>query len=163
VVLSVPETHGDCAKQHVAFRDQREFQTYAKTHSVARGQKPIAGAHVYRILEAGKPAAPKQAVCPVSGNTVHPNAKTAWTVYRGTAYYFCCERCRPRFASNPASFVGPNAAKKPDGGTGGCSGMSGGGGCSGRSGGGGCEGSAAQPEPGQTSKPKTKSEASHGA
>ena len=38
VVLSIPETHGDCRQEHVAFRDRSEFNAYAKTHSVARGR-----------------------------------------------------------------------------------------------------------------------------
>jgi YHS domain-containing protein len=161
VVLSVPETHGDCGKEHVAFRDQSEFRSYAETHAVARGQTPIAGARVDAIVNAGKPAAPKQAVCPVSGNTVHPNAKTTWTIYSGTAYYFCCDRCKPHFVSNPASYVGPNASKTHAGGHGGCSGTSNSGGCGGHAGGGSCEHSASHP--GQTSKPKTRSHASHRA
>jgi len=144
VVLSLPETGNDCQQEHVAFRDESEFRAYARSHALARGEQAIAGADVEGIVNAGRPPIPKEAVCPVSGKAVHPKAQTNWTVYKGTAYYFCCTGCKPRFVSSPESYVGPQAsAPKHGAGHGGCSGMQGGS-CGGHEGG-GCEHSAQSP------------------
>lgn len=134
VVLSVPEVNGTCEQSHLAFEDQAEFNSFAKKHPMVHAN-PLPGARVDAILLAGRGQPPKEAVCPVMGNKVHPDASTEWTVYQGKVYYFCCPGCKPKFTSDPAGYVsGKVKASKPSHG-GSCGGHSGaGGGCGGRGG-----------------------------
>jgi YHS domain-containing protein len=148
VVLSVPEVNGTCDQSHLAFKDQAEFDSYAKAHHAVHA-KPIAGAKVDAILLAGRGPAPEEATCPVMGNKVHPDAKTEWTVYQGKVYYFCCPGCKPKFTSDPAGFAsGKTKIQGKGAGCGGHSG-SGGGGCGGGSSAGRARG------PGSAAKPPT--------
>ncbi len=111
-VLAVPETDGECLDKHLVFADGAELRAYGKQHALASGHPAIAATDVVSILSAGKPAPPRQASCPVTGATVRPDPKTAWTVYKGQVYYFCCEKCKPAFTSDPAAYVGMDASPR---------------------------------------------------
>jgi len=126
-VIALPETSGDCLQDHLVFSDDAERLAYTKTHLALAKHSSIPAADVASILSAGKSPLPKQATCPVSGKSIHPTAKTEWTMYQGETYYFCCAACKPKFVADPASYLGET---KPEMGEEGCEGHEGGG-CSG--------------------------------
>jgi len=155
VVMSLPETSGTCQQDHLVFKDDTEFSSYAKTHAQAAGHKVLPAARVDAILLAGKPPAPKETTCPVMGKTVHPTAGTEWTVYKGKTYYFCCAGCKPKFTANPAGYLS-GSIKPTKGAKGGACGSHGDAGCA-EDHGGTC-GGASKPGPAQkTSVHKQKS------
>lgn len=50
-------------------------------------------------------AEPSSAIDPVCGMSVSPGPATPSVSHNGTRYYFCCDGCRGRFASDPALFL----------------------------------------------------------
>ncbi len=50
---------------------------------------------------------------PVCGMTVVPDANTAHADHAGTHYYFCSQRCRDKFAVEPARYVGGQTPVSP--------------------------------------------------
>ncbi len=114
LVLARPETNGECLAGHLVFTDRSEFAAYAKNHSGVGDQQLFSATEVAKILNAGKPPAPKEAKCPVSGQTVQVTDQTQWTVYQGQTYYFCCNGCKPRFLSNPEGYL-DGTAPRPQG------------------------------------------------
>ena len=46
-----------------------------------------------------------EAVDPVCGMTVMPNASTPHAEHDDVAYYFCCSGCHRAFTDNPAAYV----------------------------------------------------------
>jgi len=54
-----------------------------------------------------------QTTCPVSGKELE--AREAFVDYDGRRIYFCCEMCPPRFAADPAKYIGRlEPVAKPD-------------------------------------------------
>jgi YHS domain-containing protein len=148
VELNRREGQGDeCLDKHVVLADQSEFEAYAGEHKEVGAVRPFAATDTERILDAGKPPAPKEAKCPVSGQTVQVNDKTPWTMYAGETFYFCCAGCKPRFTKDPEGYLSGTALRPDTGGEGrGC-----GGGCGshGPESDGGCGGTSAPSTPGQ--------------
>jgi YHS domain-containing protein len=138
-VLALPEANGDCLSAHLVFADSSEYDVYRSDHPAASKHHPMAAGKVDSILTAGREALPHEAICPVSGKRFEPTAKTQWTVYKGKTYYFCCDNCKPRFTSAPATYVsgkGPRPEHMMQMREGACGGHSGEGGCGGHDGGG---------------------------
>jgi xanthine dehydrogenase accessory factor len=46
-----------------------------------------------------------EAVDPVCGMTVTPNASTLHLEHDGVTYYFCCSGCHRAFSDNPHKYV----------------------------------------------------------
>ena len=75
----------------------------------ASGALPVAGAP--RAEPAGKERRPMrqlklaEAVDPVCGMTVAPNASTLHVEHDSVTYYFCCSGCHRAFSDNPHSFI----------------------------------------------------------
>jgi YHS domain-containing protein len=111
VVLMAPEAKGECIDQHVVLANETEAKAYQRSHRASAGEATFAATDVDRILVAGRGPLPKEATCPVSGQKVHPNASTRWTVYKGKTYYFCCAGCEPRFISNADGYASGTAPK----------------------------------------------------
>jgi YHS domain-containing protein len=147
LVLALPETGDECLDKHVVLADQSEFEAYAGEHKEVGAVRPFAATDTERILDAGKPPAPKEAKCPVSGQTVQVNDKTPWTMYAGETFYFCCAGCKPRFTKDPEGYLSGTALRPDTGGEGrGC-----GGGCGshGPESDGGCGGAGVESTPGE--------------
>ncbi len=143
LVVALPEADDECLGAHLVLADREEFELYAKGHPEVANARLWAASATGEILSAGKPEAPEEATCPVSGRSVKVNEKTDWTVYKGEVYYFCCAGCKPRFLSNPSGYLAGTAPKpRMMGGEGGCAGSrgSGSGGCSHEGMSGGCGG-----------------------
>ncbi len=111
LVLALPEANGECLSGHVVLANRGEFETYAKGHPGVGDKQLFPATEVAQILSAGKPPAPKEAKCPVSGQTVQVNDQTQWTVYKGQTYYFCCNGCKPRFLGNPEGYLNGTAPR----------------------------------------------------
>lgn len=111
VVLMAPEAKGECTDQHVVLANATEAKAYQRSHRVSAGEATFAATDVDKILVAGRGPLPKETVCPVSGQKVHPDASTKWTAYRGKVYYFCCPGCEPRFVANADGYASGTAPK----------------------------------------------------
>lgn len=141
-VLAVPEVNDECLEGHVVFADEEELKAYVAERPGLSEVAPFGAEEVERILSAGKPAAPGEATCPVSGQTVEVGETTPWTVYEGEVYYFCCKGCKPRFLANADAYLKGEGPKPPmmmgsgscGGSCGGSHGADSGGGCGGASG-----------------------------
>jgi YHS domain-containing protein len=169
LVMALPEVEDECLGKHVVLADRSEFEAYAGERKEAGAVRPFAATDTERILDAGKPAAPKEAKCPVSGQAVQVSDKTPWTVYAGETYYFCCGPCKPKFLGDPEGYLAGTAPKpqltKAEGGCGGGAHERGSGGCGGSEAGksgscggaggsqegghGGCGGASAEATPGE--------------
>ena len=51
------------------------------------------------------PAIGTKAVCPVMGNEFNVTKDTAYSVYNGNTYVFCCPGCKPMFEKDPKKYV----------------------------------------------------------
>jgi YHS domain-containing protein len=123
LVLALPEAEDECLDKHVVLADQSEFEAYAGEHKEVGAVRPFAATDTERILDAGKPPTPKEAKCPVSGQTVQVSDKTHWTMYAGETFYFCCAGCKPRFIKDPEGYLSGTALRPDTGGEGrGCGG-----------------------------------------
>jgi YHS domain-containing protein len=111
VVLMAPEAKGECIDQHVVLANTTEAKAYQRSHHASAGETTFAATDVDKILVAGRGPLPKETVCPVSGQKVHPNASTRWTAYKGKTYYFCCAGCEPRFVANADGYASGTAPK----------------------------------------------------
>ncbi len=60
------------------------------------------------------PAAGAGEIDPVCGMTVDPTTAKHRAEHDGKTYYFCCARCRERFAADPARFLGAKRATPED-------------------------------------------------
>jgi YHS domain-containing protein len=157
LVVALPEAEEECLGKHLVLADRSEFEAYAAEHQEVGEMRPFAATDTEKILDAGKPAAPKEATCPVSGQQVEVAARTPWTMYAGKTYYFCCDPCKPRFLGDPEGYLAGTAPKphmmKSEGGCGGGGHEPGSGGCggshSGQSGGCGGAGGSAKAEGGE--------------
>ncbi len=114
-----------------------EAKAYQRSHRASAGEPAFAATDVERILVAGRGPLPKETVCPVSGQKVHPDASTRWTAYKGKVYYFCCAGCEPRFIANADGYASGTAPKM---------GMMEGESCSGHEGAGGQKGHQSAPD-----------------
>ncbi len=126
-VLARPEKSGDCLQDHLVFSDDGEAKAYLKSHPSVASSGLLPAGKVDSILSAGRPPLPKTATCPVSGEAVHPTAKTDWTVYDGKVYYFCCAGCKPKFVANAEGYLSGTAPKPKNAES--CGGHESGGGC----------------------------------
>ena len=43
--------------------------------------------------------------CPVTGDKIAVNKNTKYQDYNGQRYYFCCDKCPPKFAKSPEKYV----------------------------------------------------------
>ncbi len=100
------------AAKHSAIRGGKRFQfcsAECKAKFVAEPEKFIALAAEREVLQAGAAAA--RVRDPVCGMWVDPATAKARAAHEGKDYFFCCERCREKFAAEPARYLSPAPAK----------------------------------------------------
>lgn len=154
LVVALPEVNDECLGRHVVLADRDEFEAYAEDHPEVGDMYRFAATDTEKILDGGRPPAPEEANCPVSGQTVQIDDETPWTVYAGDIYYFCCGPCKPRFLGDPEGYLAGTAPKpqltKAEGGCGGGAHETGSGGCGGSEAGtsGSCSGAGGSEEGG---------------
>src|SRR5215471_18866879 len=69
----------------------------------------VSGSHAVQRREHG--AIDAGTVDPVCGMLVDPQTAAHRHSYHGHPYYFCSDRCRSKFAANPATYLGSQAGK----------------------------------------------------